>query len=112
MPAYLRIDTDTLHDAIGYPTVRAAVTAFRNSSRTPTTPWPWALAVGCGLNAPDTEAAMKRTYAHAFKARDGYRVLLSDTPDLSQGSRTWQVFPGKREARAACKLFGYVPWNF
>ena len=32
MPAYLRIDTDTLHDAIGYPTVRAAVTAFRRAA--------------------------------------------------------------------------------
>ena len=51
-------------------------------------------------------------FAHFFKTRTGFELILSSTPALNDGNVRSVVVANKREARAIAKSFNATCWNF
>ena len=51
-------------------------------------------------------------FAHFFKTRGGFELILTNTPALNTGDVRVVAVAGKREARAVAKAFNAKCWNF
>jgi hypothetical protein len=51
-------------------------------------------------------------YAHIYKTRAGYELIITAGAELNIGIVNHTVHPDKRAAKAAAKAANATPWNY
>jgi len=51
-------------------------------------------------------------YAHIFKVRNGFSLIISKGAELNQGVISTTIYLDRKAAKTAARLMGATPWNF
>jgi hypothetical protein len=51
-------------------------------------------------------------YAHIFKGRDGFTLIISKGAEINQGVISTAVYLDRKAAKVAARLMKATPWNY